>query len=517
MESCSFGPYSLQPARRTLLENGAPVPLGGRAFDLLVALVEGRDEIMTKDALMRLVWPDSAVEENNLTVTISVLRKALREQPHEHKYIRTISGRGYRFIAPLHNALAQASGAPPLAVVAAQEKPGIVVLPFLDLAQDPASAYFGRGIAEDIILALSRNRWLTVISSASAFSAGELRATELGGQLGVRYGLEGTIRRSATHIRVSARLVDAGTGAQLLAERYDREMMDIFAVQDDISARIVAAVRPALYDAEQARSIRKHPESVDAWAAYQRGMWHFSRTENPESAEAQAWFERAIALDERFAPGFYGLANVFVHDGSSHLPQAPADWQQRAEMLALHAVALDPSDSGAHSILGVARMVRGDHQGALDATESALALNPNDATAYGTRGATLVFLGRVDEGLAALDESLRLSPRDPRLHVRQAHIGLGLYFSRRYAEAEAKAQQIMQRWPTNSFGPRLLAMVLAETGRLEEARVALDAAVALGPSRFSDYSHARMPWYRPCDHSRALAALRRAGWDGYAA
>jgi adenylate cyclase len=501
-----------------LLENGTPVALGGRAFDLLVALVEGRGGIMTKEALMRRVWPDSAVEENNLTVTISALRKALREQPHDQKYIRTISGRGYRFIAPLHDALAPASGAAPSAVVAVQEKPGIVVLPFVDLADAPVDAHFGRGIAEEIILALSRNRWLTVIASASAFSARQHSTTaEFSGQMGVRYGLEGTIRRSSTHIRVSARLVDASTGAQLLAERYDREMADIFAVQDDISARIVAAVRPAVYDAEQARSIRKHPESIDAWAAYQRGMWHFSRTENPESAEAQAWFERAIALDERFAPGFYGLANVFVHDGSSHLPQAPADWQQRAEMLALHAVALDLSDSGAHSILGVARMVRGDHQGALDATEAALSLNPNDATAYGTRGATLVFLGRVDEGLGDLDASLRLSPRDPRLHVRQAHIGLGLYFARRYDEAEAKAQQIMERWPTNSFAPRLLAMVLAETGRLEEARAALDAAIALGPSRFSDYSHARMPWYRPCDHARALAALRLAGWDGYAA
>ena len=516
MESCSFGPFSLQPARRTLLENGAPVPLGGRAFDLLVALVEGRDGIMTKDALMRLVWPDSAVEENNLTVTISVLRKALREHPHDHRYIRTISGRGYRFIAPLHDALAQASGAPPSTVVALQEKPGIVVLPFVDLAEDPASAYLGRGIAEEIILALSRNRWLTVIASASAFSTGEQRATELGSQLGVRYGLEGTIRRSATHVRVSARLVEAATGAQLLAERYDRAMADIFAVQDDISARIVDVVRPAVYDAEQSRSFRKHPDSVDAWEAYQRGMWHFARAENPQSAEAQAWFERAIALDDRFAPGFYGLANVFVHDGSSHLPQAPADWQQRAERLALHAVALDQSDSGAYSILGVARMVGGDHQGALEATEAALALNPNDATAWGTRGATLVFLGRIDEGLAALETSLRLSPRDPRLHVRHAHIGLGLYFARRFAEAEAKAGQIMKRWPTNSFGPRLLAMVHAETGRLPEARAALDAAIALGPARFDDYSHTRMPWYRLCDHDRVLAALRRAGWCGYA-
>jgi adenylate cyclase len=228
--------------------------------------------------------------------------------------------------------------------------------------------------------------------------------------------------------------------------------------------------------------------SNQAWAAYQRGVWHFSRFDAPETAKAQAWFERAIELDDRFAPGYYGLALVHLHDGSGYMPRAVPDWQTRGERLAQQAVMLDERDSGA--------------------------LNPSDATAHGTAGATLVFSGRPVEGLEALDTSLRLSPRDPRLRVRLSHIGLGHFFARHYAEAEATAETIMRDWPGFSFGPRLHAMVLAETGRIAQARTAIAAAMALSPAPFDDFTHARMPWYGREAFNRALAAFRTAGWPG---
>ena len=514
-----FGPFALDPTRRSLAEGGVAVALGGRAFDLLVVLVEGRDRILTKDELLRRVWPGHAVEENNLTVNISALRKALRDLPTEQRYIRTIPGRGYQFVAVLQPGRGRGDGSilPGTPTVSTlSEMPSLAVLPFVNLSDDPNQEHFVDGIAEDIIGALSRNRWLTVIARQSSFTfkGAALDIAEVARQLNVRYVLEGSVRKLGDRVRVATRLLDAAMGTHLVAERWDREVIDIFAVQDEITALITTAVRPALYEAEQTRSMRKRPESMDAWAAYQRGVWHFSRDEEPETAEAQVWFERALALDPRFAPGSYGLALVYLHDGSAFLPRAVPDWQARGEGLAQQAVTLDERDSGAHSVLGLARMVRGDHAGSLEATARALDLNPNDATAHGTRGATLVFCGRPLEGLEVLGTSLRLSPRDPRLKIRLAHIGLGHLFASQHAEAEDLALRIMRQFPAYSFGPRLLAIVMAETGRAAEAAGVLGRAIALSPAPFDRFSHARMPWYRPEEHRRVVAALRAAGWTG---
>ena len=502
-----FGRYSLEVGRRVLLRDGAQVPLGVRAFDLLATLVDGRGRVIGRDELIRRVWPGVQVDENNLGVTMSALRKALQELPGEPRIIQTVAGRGYQFVAPL---LPSPSAAAPSLE---REEPSIVVLPFDVLGGGPADPHIGSGIAEDITAELSCNRWLTVIAHDSAFTVrkGALPLGEIARQLDVRYILQGTVRQSGRRVRVAAQLVDGRSGAHLLAERYDRELADLFSGQDEITSAIIAAVRPALYDAELARSMRKHPDSLDAWSACQRGVWLFARPEEPGYAEAPACFQRAIALDPRYAPGYYGLALTYIHDGSAFVPGAVLDWQPRGEGLALKAVSLDERDSAAHAVLAVARMVRGDHAGALEATDCALGLNSNEAAAYGTRGATLVFAGRIQEGLRALERSLRLSPRDPRLRIRLAHIGLGRYFARDMEAAEGMARSIMRQFPHYGFGPRLLAVVLAETGRTVEAREALQAAIALAPLHFSDFRHTRMPWYRQEDHQRVVRALRLAG------
>ena len=508
--SSTFGPFTLQPMLRRLLEDGRPVQVGARAFDLLVALVENRHRVMSRDELLARVWPGLRVEPFNLTVSVSSLRKALRDTDATPAFISTISGRGYRFVAPV------VPGAEtPAYDAAAARPPGIAVLPFENLGGDVAQDHFGNGIAEDIISELSRNRWLTVIARNSSFSfqARGADIRDISNQLGVRYVLTGSLRTAGSRIRVTANLIDAGTSSPLIADRFDRELTDLFTIQDEITALIIASVRPALYEAEQARSIRRHPDSIDAWSAYQRGVWLFSSTETPNGPEAQAWFARAMTLDPTFAPGYYGAALVHLHDGSAFVPGTAPDWQARGEALALRAVGLDPRDSGAQRVLGLARMLRGDHSGAVEATDTALDLNPNDATAHGTAGAALVFSGRPLDGLLALGHSLRLSPRDPRLRIRYAHVGLGHWFARQYPEAEATAALIARRWPQYGFSARLLAMVFAETGRIDDARAALARARCIDGAPYDDFVHARMPWYRPEDHARALAALRLAGLE----
>ena len=500
-----FGAFVVEPAARRLRENGVAVPINARSFDLLVALIEQRDRTVSKDELRRIVWPDSDIGDNNLTVAISALRKALHEQPNEQTTIRTVFGKGYRFVAPLQLPA-------PLPAQPTIDPPSIAVLPFVIRGGDPDHEHLGDGIAEDIITELSRNRWLTVISHASSSTYKNTAPTpdEVVRAFAVRYVLEGSLRRAGNRVRVTVQLAEAG-GQVLLAERFDRGLADIFALQDEITALIVGLIRPAVYDAEEQRSVRRRPENLDAWSAYQRGVWHFKGEGAAESAEARGWFERAQMLDPRFAPGFYGLALLLLHDGSGNFAHAPPDWQQQGERLAEHAVSLDDRDSGSWSVLALARRVRGDNAAALEATGRALALNPSDAAAHGTAGATLIFDGRPLEGLTALATSIRLSPRDPRLHMRHCHLGIGHFLARQHAEAEAAARTLMRRWPDHSFGPRLLATVLAEAGDIKGARAAFCQAYAMSPKSFDDYTHARMPWFRAEDFNRVLAALRLAG------
>lgn len=507
-----FDEFELDRAARMLSRDAKPVELGSRAIQLLIALIDNRDRVVGKEALIQMAWPRSVVVENNLPVAIFALRRVFQGR----NYIQTSYGEGYRFVGPVTAGVSEPLLTPVLVPASAMpERPCIAVLPFVTKGCDPDQELFGDGIAEDIIGALSRNRWLRVIPRGSSFSFKP--GTEVGDvarQLGARYILQGTIRRAGNQVRVTAHLNDATSNTHLVSEHYDRVIADIFAVQDDLTVRIVEAVRPVLFEAEQDRSFRLHPDSIDAWTAYQRGMWYLSRREDTDVLTSLEWFRRAMALDPRYAPGYYGMSRLLGRAGSGYSRVAPHDWQSQAETLAMEAVKLDGRDSGSHSALGYARYTRGDHLGAIVACEAAVKLNPSDSEALATLGATLVFAGRQIQGIEALQASIDLDPRDPRQHIRQMQIGLGLYFLGDMAAAEEQARFLTRAYPDYAGAFRLLAMVLAETGRHADAITCIEQSKARWPAPFDDFSHARMPWYREVDFRRVLAALRQAGWTG---
>lgn len=255
----AFGPFRLDRRGRRLTRAGAEVPLGGRAFDVLCALAAAGGEAVAKDTLLDQVWPGLTVEENNLQVQISALRKALGDG-----MIVTIPGRGYRLtMTPFDE--------PPLAPDAPTGKPSIAVLPFANRSGDIEQEYFADAVADDIITDLSRDRSLFVIARTSSFAyrahAADVR--QIARELGVRYILEGSVRRGVDRLRVTAQLIDAETGNHLWADRYDRSFQDLFALQDEIAAEVSKAISPAVAGAEQRRTLRRRPESLSAWEAYQ--------------------------------------------------------------------------------------------------------------------------------------------------------------------------------------------------------------------------------------------------------
>jgi adenylate cyclase len=398
--------------------------------------------------------------------------------------------------------------------LALPDKPSIAVLPFTNMSVDPDHEFFADGIAEDVITALSRYPSLFVIARKSSFTYKDrtVDVKQIGRALGVRYVLEGSLRKAGNRIRVTTQLVEAENGRHVWAERYDRELIDIFAVQDEITEAVTIAIAPAIADAEQHRARRKPPESLDAWAAYQHGLWYLSKTTAADNATAGELFQRSIDLDPNFAGGYCGLATVQLRSAVTFATRDLLEMLRSAEDLARRAVALDGSDAEVRACLARVLWVRGDHATAQAEAEQALALSPNLASAHAELGAALVFSGRWTQGTTALEKSVRLDPRDPRSATRLNQMTISAYLSRDYKAAATIAQHAVQSYPDYPLCHRWLAATLGQLGLGEKAKRALDEAVAVGPAAFDLYVRNRVRFIRPEDHAHMLEGLRKAGW-----
>src|SRR5258708_3478063 len=400
--------------------------------------------------------------------------------------------------------------------LALPDKPSLAVLTFTNMSGDPEQEFVSHGVAEDVSTALSRYPSLFVIARNSSFTykGRAVDVRQVGRELGVRYVLEGSVRKAGNRIRVTAQLVEAGTSNHVWAERYDPDLADIFAVQDEITEALTPAWPPAIADAELRRAMRKPPGSLDAWAAYQRGLWHLSKATADDGATAEKFFEQAIDLDPSFGGGYSALALCQLQAAAVYQKLDLASAQRSAEALARRAVALDGADAEARSCLGRALQQRGEAEGALAEIERALSMSPNLAIAHGDRGATLIFAGRPKEGITALETCIRLDPRDPYLAVRLLHLACGRYFCGEYEALIEAAKRLIRSYPDFPMIYRWSAAALGQLKRTAEAKEALEKAVSRAPAAFDMYVRNRAPWFRPEDHAHLVEGLRKAGWKG---
>jgi adenylate cyclase len=409
-----------------------------------------------------------------------------------------------------------AKSPPPAALpmLSLPDKPSVAVLPFTNMSADPEQEFFADGIAEDVITALSRYPSLFVIARNSSFiyKGRAIDVKEIGRELGVRYVLEGSLRKSGNRIRVTTQLVEAETGNHVWAERYDRDLADIFAVQDEITEAVTIAAAPAIADAERQRAMRKPPGNLDAWAAYQRGLWHFSNLTAADNALAEKLFQQAIDLDANFAGGYSGLAWARLTSASQFQTRTLEEVQVTAEPLIRRAISLDSADAEARACLSFWLFRRGDAQGAFIEAERALAMTPNLASAHHMLGAAMMLLGRPNEALPALETSIRLDPSGPFVMIRRDHVVAALYHSCQYEAVLDAARQVIRSRPDHPPSYRWLAAALGQLGRMEEAKAALEKAVAIGGPSFDMYVRNRAPWWRPESYAHMIEGLRKAGW-----
>ncbi len=388
-------------------------------------------------------------------------------------------------------------------------KPSIAVLPFQNMSGDPEQDYFADGMVEEIITALSRFRQLFVIARNSTFTykgqAADVK--QVARELGVRYVLEGSVRKGGNKVRVTAQLIDAASSAHVWAERYDRDVSDVFAVQDEITASVAGVIEPTLADVEQQRVLRKPPERLDAWEAYQRGLWHFNKFGPEENQTAQTFFHRAIELDPNFAPGHYGLALALQWD-IWHYSTRPFSEVQGAPLTeARIAVSLDDKDAMAHAVLAHMTMWGGEWEAAIAEARTAFALNPNSAFVLSMLGCVLGFGGHREEALNRLQQAMRASPHDPLLWLWTLWTGVIQFNSRKFDAAVERLRQVVRLRPGYNQSKVLIAASLAHLGRIDEARELLEGARAqIVDPRFSQ----RAPWLRPEDYALRVEGLRLA-------
>ena len=393
------------------------------------------------------------------------------------------------------------------------DKPSIAVLPLDNMSGDPEQEYFSDGITEDIITALSHVRWLFVIARNSTFAykgkSPDIR--EVARDLGVRYVLEGSVRKGGNKVRISAQLIDAQTGNHVWAQRYDRDLDDIFALQDEMTETIVAAIEPELASVERERARRKPPGSLDAWECYQRGLWHLYQFDRDANAEAQGFFRRAIELDPNFAPGHAGLGDALYLSMMHGYAESHAETLSQGFEAARRAVALDGKDAGARFTLGRLYYMKREHDASIAELKTAVALNPSFANAYLGLGTALIYSGKAAEAIGPTDNALRLSPHDPYLWIFMVARALAHLQLKEYEGALDWSTQAIRHPSAEITAYFSYACSLGHLGDHDEGRKAIAEVLRRKPDFSPEYVANILPYKDPADLDHLLEGLRKAG------
>ena len=464
----TFSNFVLRRQERQLLAGGNPVTLGARAFDVLCALVERAGDLVSKAQLLELVWPGLVVEENNLQVHISTLRKLLGPE-----LIATVPGHGYRFTGSVGGMDKKPAVAAPLPAVTAARS--IAVLPFVNLRNDPDQEYFSDGLTEDIISKLSRSPWLFVIARSSSFSYRHPSppAAEVCYALGTRYLVTGTVRRSGAIVRITADLVDGHNNETLWSERYDRPVTDLFDVQNQISNSVVSAIEPVYLRREELRTSQSKAPDMQYWEHLMRARWHFWRSSRENIEASRACLVKALEATPDDPQCLALLSFTHMSRVWSGLSPDPKQEIFEANRLALRAVSQDDTSSYAHFTLGTALSCAGNLPQAIAELEHALVLYPQFAAAAGELGRLLAFSGFTDEAAEYVLQAMDASPHDHHLSLWVRTRAIACFVDGDYATAVKFAHQATAIRPDRFYNYYLLAATQAAVGELEEARKSL--------------------------------------------
>ncbi|HJQ25430.1 MAG TPA: winged helix-turn-helix domain-containing protein [Blastocatellia bacterium] len=524
-----FGPFRLDAASRRLLKDGQAVPLQRKTFETLLALVEQSGQVVEKDELLKRLWPDSFVEESNLMVHISTLRKALGESDGGQKYIETIPKRGYRFTAAVRESSGEEAGAAldspgqrpravrkalAVAVIVAvlvataitavyflrparPQIKSLAVLPFRSLGQEERGGYLGLGLADALITRLSNLSQIVVRPTGAVTRYdGAQSPLAAGRELGVDAVLDGRLQTSGEHLRLTVQLIRTSDGAAIWAETFDEPFTSIFAVQDSISERVAEALSLRLTGADRERLTRRYTENAEAYQLYLQGRYYWNRRTPDGYRRAIEYFEQAIHRDPNDAPAYAGLADCYALLSWSNAP--PVQLMPKAREAAQKALAIDDRLVEARTSLAyIKAWYEWDWPAAETAFKQAIEINPNYATTHQWYALYLCVVGRLDEAAREFKRARELDPVSLIIHLEAA---FPLYYARRFDEAIEAFRQTLERDADFATAHEFLALCYEQKDRKEAAlREALNAWALAG-------------------NTESVAAIEqayaRAGYDG---
>ena len=516
-----FEDFILDADRRELTRGSEPVAVGPQVFDLLLHLVGNRAHVVTKDELLDAIWNGRIVSESTLTSHINAARKAIGDTGEAQRLVRTIARKGYRFVGevtegqPPRNAIPEITPAVVTGVSADRtltlpERPSIAALPFITLSEDPEQEYFTDGVVDDIISALSRMRWLFVIARNSSFTykGRAVDVKQVGRELGVRYVLEGSVRKAALRLRITGRLIDAATGAQLWSERFESTLEDVFDLQDQMTTCVVGALAPHLERAEIERAWRKPTESLDAYDYYLRGTRKFAQMSRNAVDEALQLFHAAIERDPDFAAA-HAMA-AWCHSWRK-INRWPTDLAEGAR-LARRAAELGPDDAVALARSGhaLAHLTR-DLDESIALLERALVLDSNLAAGWYLNGFLRVWRSEPDAAIEAISHGMRLSPLGADVFQMEIGIALAHLLAGRSADALAAAERVSRHMADFALPAAIVAASYASAGRRAEARRAIQQLCRIDPELRLSHLDEWLPFRRAEDLETFARALREAG------
>ena len=483
-----FEDYAFDPDRRELHRGADVVSIAPQVFDLLDYLIRNRERVISKDDLINAVWNGRNVSDAALTTRLNVARSAIGDTGVEQRLIKTLPRKGFRFVGQVREAREVAGPNPGDATESAPavpDKPSIAVLPFANMSGDPEQEYFADGMVEEITTALSRFKWLFVIARNSSFTfkGKAVDIKEVGRRLGVRYVLEGEVRKALGKVRITGRLIEAATGTHIWADRFERDMTDIFALQDDVTLAIVSAIHPELFQAEIALASRRRPEDLTAYDLYLRAIQQAVRSTRESLAEALRLVERALELD----PGFAAAAALA---GACHMENVLRSYAidpqfERKEAVRLMRLALSLDDHDPDTLAtaaSISALLVGDCETEIEMADRSVALNPNSYHAWHRRGWVYKIAGQPEEAIRSFERAMRMSPVDPQQFIALTGMGFAFIELRRFDEAIIAGKKALRHNPYYPGPYRCLASAFAHLGQDAEAREAAAGMLELDPA-----------------------------------
>jgi TolB-like protein len=487
-----FEEYAFDTDRRELHRGANAVAIAPQVFDLLDYLIRNRERVVTKDDIIDVVWNGRSVSDAALTTRLNVVRSAIGDSGEEQRLIKTLPRKGFRFVGAVREEQRQAAAEiadeasdAPKSSLTLSDRPSIAILPFTNLSSDPEQEYFADGMVDEITTALSRFKWLFVIARNSSFTfkGKAVDVKEVGRKLGVRYVLEGSVRKASGKVRIAGQLIDAVTDTHIWADRFERDMTDVFSLQDEVTVAVVSAIEPKLLQTEIALAARRRPENLTAYDYYLRARQQFHLASREATAAAVEFASRAADLDPRFALSVALAAHCHMDKLLWGYAVDPQFERQEAVRLSRLALSIDNSDPETlASAALISAFLVGDRDAEIEMADRAVALNPNSSFAWLCRGWVYRNLGLHEEALLSLECTVHLNPLDPLSYRTLVGMAASYIELRRFDEAVAAGKKARRENPSWSTTYRFLAAAFAHLGRDVEAREAAARQLELDPT-----------------------------------